>query len=77
MNKFGPIWQRWQGHFVIVGIALLILLIWRFGLRPSIVAMAEEGGVVDTAVSTQTEPDATPDISDPLQFGGGRLAGAG
>jgi LysM repeat protein len=73
MNKFGPIWQRWQGHFVIVGIALLILLIWRFGLRPSIVAMAEEGGVVDTAVSTQTEPDATPDISDPLQFGGGDL----
>ncbi|MCB8979766.1 MAG: M23 family metallopeptidase [Ardenticatenaceae bacterium] len=74
MDKFGSIWRRWQGHFVIVGIALLILLVWRFGLRPSIVAVAEEGGVVgDTAVSTLTEPDATADTSDPLQFNGSDL----
>ena len=73
MNKFGPIWQRWQGQIVIVGIALLILLVWRFGLRPSIVAVAEEGGVGDTAVSLLIEPDATVDSSDPLQFGGGDL----
>lgn len=71
MNKFGPIWRRWQGQFVIVGIALLILLIWRFGLRPSIVAVAE-GVEVDTAVSltATSEPDVTP---DPLQFGTGDL----
>lgn len=73
MNKFGPIWQRWQGHFVIVGIALLILLVWRFGLRPSIVAVAEAGGEGDTAVTTLTQPDATADTSDPLQFGAGDL----
>jgi LysM repeat protein len=75
MNKFGPIWRRLQGHFgqghlVIVGIALMILLIWRFGLRPNIVAVAEGG--MDTAVPliATTEPDAT---SDPLQFGTGEL----
>lgn len=71
MNTFGPIWQRWQGHFVIIGIALLILLIWRFGLRPTIAAVADEGGM-ETAVSltATAEPDAT---ADPLQFGAGEL----
>ena len=76
MNNFGSIWRRLQehigqGHLVIVGIALLILLIWRFGLRPSIAAVAE-GGDVETAVSliATTEPDVT---RDPLQFGTGDL----
>ena len=75
MNEFGSIWRRWQGHLVIVGLALLIVLIWRFGLRPSIVAVAEGNGGVDTAVSliTTTEPNSTPDTSDPLQFGAGDL----
>ena len=74
MNEFGSIWLRLRGHLVIVGIALIILLVWRFGLRPSIVAVAE-GGEVDTAVSltTSTEPDATPNTTDPLQFGAGDL----
>ncbi len=72
MSKFEPIWRRFQGHLVIVGIALLILLIWRFGLRPSIAAVAEGSGGGNTAVSLNTTvaPEAT---RDPLQFGAGDL----
>ncbi|MCA9919664.1 MAG: LysM peptidoglycan-binding domain-containing protein, partial [Anaerolineales bacterium] len=72
MNKFGSIWRRWQGHLVIVGIALLVLLVWRFGLQPTITAVAKESGGVDTAVSQlpTLEPEAT---SDPLLFGTSEL----
>lgn len=65
MDKLSLIWPRWRGHFVIVGIALLILLIWRFGLRPNIVAVAESGG--ETAVSPipTLEPHDARDSTDP------------
>ena len=46
--------------------------IWRFGLRPSIAAVAEGSGGGNTAVSLNTTvaPEAT---RDPLQFGAGDL----
>lgn len=64
MEKIKQIWQRWQGQIVIVGIALLILLLWRFGLQPKITAVVE--GDIDTAMSiaeSQLDEAATPQFS--------------
>ncbi|MCP4421509.1 MAG: hypothetical protein GY805_33275, partial [Chloroflexi bacterium] len=66
MNKFGLSWRRWQGHFVIVGIALIILLLWRFALQPGIVAVAEGGG--ETAVSTPTPSESNTTPNTPPTF---------
>lgn len=69
MNKFGPIWRRWQGHIVIVSIAFIIVLIWRFGLQPGITAVVEgESNAVPT-----TAPNAAPGTPDPRQFSAGAL----
>ncbi|WP_420642778.1 peptidoglycan DD-metalloendopeptidase family protein [Candidatus Leptofilum sp.] len=68
MNELGSIWRRWQGHVLIVGIALIVLLVWRFWLQPAIATISDEGdGMVDTAVAqpSDLEPEAT---ADPLLF---------
>jgi LysM repeat protein len=71
MNNIGSIWQRWQGHLLIVGVALILLLVWRFALQPDVVAESEG----ETAVSISTpRPTIEPNGGDdPHQLEGQEL----
>lgn len=61
--------RRWQGHLLIFGIALIVLLVWRFGLQPAIATVAEDVVVDEGETAVIQLPTLAPEATiDSLLF---------